>query len=496
MGCTSSNQVQNAQKIQNSKENQFQSHSYFIKENEKQIKDNYIIKNKLGEGSIGVVRRVIEKKTGEEKAMKVIPKNAQDKDQELQLTMEIDILKQLDHPSILKMYEFYQDKKNFYIITEIVKGGELFDKIVDINQFNEVDAAYIFNQIISVVQYIHEKKIMHRDLKPDNVLLEYDSSSQNSTKYSIKVIDWGSATFFDEKKQTKIVGTPFYIAPEVLRKSYTEKSDIWTCGIILYIMLTGEPPFFGKENEIVQNIIDCKFSMDQDVWKVIGNECKELIKQMICPEEKRLSAAQVQKHPWVQKHAALFKDTLKDSKVEQNKLQLNKLKKFTTKNRFHQAILTYISSQLTSKEDLLQFKSIFEKIDTNNDGQLTKDEIENGFKQFQEFFHGDYDIDKIFANVDLDGNGKINYTEFITACIQHENSIVDSKLQKAFEVFDSDGSNYLTKDELMEIFDSKFKQSDKESQIKQIFSQFDTNGDEQISFDEFKLMMKKYAETS
>lgn len=198
MGCGSSRAVE-VQPIEQKKGKHFTNQSYFIKENERQVKDNYIIKNKLGEGAFGTVRRIVDNRSGEEKAIKIISKQNSEKEQEKQLMLEIDILKELDHPSIIKTYEFYQDKKNYYIITELIKGGELFDKVVDMNQFSEADAAFIFNQLISVVQYSHEKKIMHRDLKPDNILLEYNPESKDN-KFFIKVIDWGSATFIEDKK--------------------------------------------------------------------------------------------------------------------------------------------------------------------------------------------------------------------------------------------------------------------------------------------------------
>lgn len=167
--------------------------SYFIRENEKEVKENYVIKNKIGEGVFGVVRLIVDKNTGEEKALKLISKRGSEKDQESTLLNEIKIMKTLDHPSIVKMYEYYQDKKNFYIVTELLKGGELFDKIIELTSFAEKDAAEVFRQLISVVQYAHENRIMHRDLKPENILLEH-SKEKKDNPYAIKVNNYFDLT--------------------------------------------------------------------------------------------------------------------------------------------------------------------------------------------------------------------------------------------------------------------------------------------------------------
>ena len=147
----------------------------------------------------------------------------------------------------MQIFEFYEDKKNFYIITELCEGGELFDKIGEKGSFTKNEAAWIMKQLLSAVNYIPSNNIVHRDLKPENILL--DTKHDNNI---IKIIDWGTARFFDNsKKMNRISGTPYYIAPEVLAEKYDEKCDIWSCGVILYILLCGYPPFNADIDELI-----------------------------------------------------------------------------------------------------------------------------------------------------------------------------------------------------------------------------------------------------
>jgi len=161
----------------------------------------------------------------------------------MKLLAEINVLKKLDHPNIIKLFEFFQDAKRFFLVTELCNGGELFDKIQSEQFFSEVDSANIMKQVLSAVHYSHNKNIMHRDLKPENLLMD---SSGSVDDMRVTIIDWGTATeFVPGQKLYQKYGTPYYIAPEVLRRNYDSKCDLWSCGVILFILLCGYPPFNG-----------------------------------------------------------------------------------------------------------------------------------------------------------------------------------------------------------------------------------------------------------
>ena len=186
-------------------------------------------------------------------------KNKIQKSDWTRLKYEIDILKNLDHPNILRLYETFEDSNSIYLVTELCEGGELFDEIMARNRFEEKDAAPIMKQLLSAINYCHKKNVCHRDLKPENVLLD------SKDKQTIKVIDFGtSQVFANEEKMELVLGTAYYIAPEILTGKYDEKCDMWSIGVILYILLSGEPPFAGgSDAEIIAKVKKGKYNFNR-----------------------------------------------------------------------------------------------------------------------------------------------------------------------------------------------------------------------------------------
>jgi calcium-dependent protein kinase len=253
------------------------------------INEEYLLGETLGQGAFGTVRKAIHKVTGQERAIKILKKRHQD---ERKLFLEVNILSKLSHPNIMEIYEFYEDKANFYIVSELCKGGELFDKITEKGSFKEAEACPIMLQLVSAICYSHSNNIVHRDLKPENIMLE----KTNNNELIIKLIDWGGARYFSKnKKMSTIKGTPYYIAPEVINEVYDEKCDIWSIGVIFYVLLCGYPPFNGDTDiEIMQNVQKGKFCFPEEEWGVISQEAKDLIKKMLTFEpSKRISAKDV-----------------------------------------------------------------------------------------------------------------------------------------------------------------------------------------------------------
>jgi calcium-dependent protein kinase len=212
----------------------------------------------------------------------------------------------------------YQDKINYYLVTELCKGGELFDKIVEAESFNEKMACIYIKQVLSAINYCHKKKVMHRDLKPENILITEGTESNH-----IKIADFGACTLCGLSALTKQAGTAFYIAPEVINKKYNEKADIWSIGVILYIMLCGKPPFEGSnEEEIFKNILIGKAPIDE--IKNITENCKDFLKKLLTYKpESRPSASQALEHCWMTEFS---KEMLQYSISA--RLPLERLKKF------------------------------------------------------------------------------------------------------------------------------------------------------------------------
>ena len=222
----------------------------------------------LGSGAFGEVRVCVHRESQAQRAVKVLRKSHMDEDEKRMFFNEINILKDLDHPNILKMYEFFEDEKRYYIVTDICKGGELFDEIVAKGKFGEKDAAMLINQVLTCINYCHKNHIVHRDLKPENVLLE-----ANKEFDQIKIIDFGTSLVIkDGEKLDEKLGTPYYIAPEVLQKNYGSKCDIWSIGVITFIILSGIPPFNGaSDQEIMKKVKLGKFNFNDPVWKAISD---------------------------------------------------------------------------------------------------------------------------------------------------------------------------------------------------------------------------------
>lgn len=274
----------------------------FVTRSPGKLSDKYQKEKELGSGSYGHVYRVKNKITGETRACKQMAKG---KISDMnKFNLEINIMSKTDHPSIIKLYEIYEDTRNIYLVMEECTGGELFDRIISRvesgKMYTEKQATKIFQQMISAICYCHSQGICHRDLKPENILfLTKDEDSP------IKVIDFGlSRVTADLKKEgkqahmTTRVGTAYYVSPEVLQGYYDEKCDVWSAGVLLYILLSGDPPFNGaNDNEIYRCIAKRKYSFPDNEWKNISHEAKDLIQHMLCDPDKRYTAAQVLEHP-------------------------------------------------------------------------------------------------------------------------------------------------------------------------------------------------------
>ena len=212
------------------------------------------------------------------------------------LLAEISIVSKLSHPSIMEVYEVFEDTKKVYIVSEYCKGGELFDIISKKRNFSEKEACIIMEQLLSGICYSHKNGIVHRDLKPENILLE-----DKSRNLEIKIVDWGYATQMKQRERLhEMDGISYYIAPEVLEGDYDEKCDIWSCGVILYILLCGYPPFYGDTDEdIYKQVLKGEYDFPKEEWQNVSEEAKNLIKKMIEKDPtKRISALEALQDDW------------------------------------------------------------------------------------------------------------------------------------------------------------------------------------------------------
>jgi len=262
------------------------------------IEDFYELGREIGRGGFSVVVEGTCKKTGDKFAIKCIKKTMVEGEDIKLLRREIKIMKRVNHPNILKLYEVFEDDEEFFLVMELVLGKELFDKIVERGQYSERDASNIVRQIVAAVDYLHSNGIAHRDLKPENLL-----SAGDSEKEIIKIADFGFSKNFGEEKLMTSCGSPGYVAPEVLTsESYDKSVDMWSVGVIIYILLCGYPPFYADNAPaLFKKIMDVKYDFDDASWDEVSDDAKNLIRHLLVKDPKeRYTAKQCLEDPWVQ----------------------------------------------------------------------------------------------------------------------------------------------------------------------------------------------------
>ena len=462
------------------------SNRLFINEIKETPDKKYKIKKLLGIGSFGRVFLAQNINTLEYIAMKEIPKTSEDLLTDSEIMDEIEILKNLDHPDIVRIMEFYNTDDCYYIINEYCPGGELFEQVNNI--FSETQIAVMFRQIFSGLAYLHSNNVIHRDLKLENILIQEKEKSKetNEDLFILKIIDFGTAKIFDKNKKAKaIVGSSYYIAPEVLNKKYNRECDLWSAGVILYMFIVGHAPFEGKnDREIMEKVKKGNFSKNERRWINASDEVKDLINKLLIYEpEKRLTALDALKHPWfkVSNSNILYNNLSKEEVLK----CIENLLKYNINSKFEELVLAYIVHNMPRPKEAKSAIKIFKLANKNEDGKLLRNELKETLLNFvSEEFLSNYD--EIFSLLDGDNNGYIDYEEFLRATLDRSFFVNENVLNIAFKFFDKENTGYISKDKIMSYFiGTKMT----EELFKNIFDEIDTNKDGKIDFQEFKNMM-------
>ncbi|GFP97738.1 calcium-dependent protein kinase 29 [Phtheirospermum japonicum] len=441
----------------------------------------YDLDRELGRGQFGITYLCTEKPTGLKYACKSISRTKLATEKDIQdVRREIMILQHLTgQPNIVEFKGAYEDGKNLHLVMELCSGGELFDRITAKGSYSEKEAARIGRQIVNVVHVCHFMGVMHRDLKPENFLMV--SRDDDSP---LKATDFGLSVFIESGKVYKdIVGSAYYVAPEVLRRNYGKEIDVWSAGVILYILLSGFPPFWAEtEKGIFEEIMGGHVDLQSSPpWPSISNGAKDLIRRMLTVDpKKRITAAEALEHPWL-KEDGEASDKPIDSAV------LIRMKQFRAMNKLKKLALMVIAENL-SEEDIKGLKQMFNNMDTDGSGTITYEELRTGLTKLGSKL-SEPEIKQLMEAADVDKNGSIDYIEFITATMHRHRLDREENLHKAFCHFDKDNSGHITRDELRQAM-TQYGMGD-EATIDEVLDDVDTDKDGKINYDEFVAMMRK-----
>ena len=453
---------------------------------------NYVRGKSLGKGAYGNVYESRNPTFNNKVAMKIIDKNKIELDEiNDDIKREINILKKLSHPNIVKIYEFYESDNCFYIINEYCKGGQLYEYFTK-NKLTEEQLCVIFYQVFSGLIYLHEHSILHGDLKPENILIssvEKDLETNEDFAW-IKIIDFGTAKIFKKqiKKGENIEGTLYYIAPEVFSGNidiYDEKSDIWSIGIILYRALTRKYPFIGRnEDETISFIIDKDHDCNNELLLGHSNEIQDLIKKLLKKDpNERPSAKEALNHEWFKKFNP--RRLFTNFKKEEMKPFIDNLCNFSF-TKIHQLVIAFLVHNLPETESSQKILKLFRYFNESGNCELSKEELKKGLKEFKEGIEIDDKLDNIFKELDGDKNGYIEFEEFLRACIDKKEILNDKYLSYAFRFLDKQNKKLLSPQQIISAFFSEENNNALKETMNKILSKNDYDKNGLISFEEFK----------
>eukprot|EP00980_Cylindrotheca_fusiformis_P022242 scaffold9153_cov121-Cylindrotheca_fusiformis.AAC.6 len=427
-----------------------------------------------------------------------------------ELRNEIDILKVMDHPNIIRAYEYFENKRQFYLVLELCEGGDLYAK----GPYTEMKARrFRFSDVNppdSHLNSMHDHGVVHRDLKFENVMFEHKGDDS-----PIKVIDFGLSRKFgygERDIMNEGVGSKsevwrlrsfssilflttafrllaiYTMAPQVLQGVYTAQADLWSCGVVIYMLLSSHRPFQEKNRRImIDKIMRADYEIGGKHWEGISDEAIDLVKNLIeLDPQKRLNSTTVLGHVWLsEEFEPLDSRPERDSSLD--KRIVSSMVAYGNSSKLKKIAMNIIAHRSTSKE-IVGLKEFFNEYDTSNDGVIELHEFKAAMQKAN---YSEEAIEAMFRGIDLNNNGLVQYTEFLASAIEGQSKIEEERIAEAFDQLDADSSGKISKVELL----SFLGKDAHVEEIDEILTEWDTDKDGMISFDEFKAMFRKNSST-
>ncbi|CAL0312795.1 unnamed protein product [Lupinus luteus] len=409
---------------------------------------NYEVGEEVGRGHFGytcVARYKKGELKGEKVAVKVIPKAKMTTAIAIEdVRREVKILRALTgHRNVVKFYDAYEDSDNVYIVMELCEGGELLDRILSRGgKYTEEDAKAVMSQILNVVAFCHLQGVVHRDLKPENVL--FTSKDENS---ELKVIDFGLSDFVKpDERLNDIVGSAYYVAPEVLRRAYTTEADVWSAGVVAYILLSGSRPFWARtESRTFKAVLKADPNFDEPPWPSLSDEAKDFVKRLLKKDpQKRMTAAQALGHPWIKNY--------NDVRVPLDILMLKLMKAYMHSSSLRKSALKALSKTL-AVDELSYLKEQFALLEPNKSGTITFENVKAALMKNATDAMKESRIPDFLASLNALEYRTMDFDEYCAAAFSvHQLEALDRWEQHArcaYELFEKDGNRAIVIEELI-----------------------------------------------
>nr|CAC79947.1 protein kinase [Nyctotherus ovalis] len=391
----------------------------------KDFKENshqYVYKDFLGHGRFGRVLLGESPETHHQVAIKVLPK--QDLPVE-KLMSEVDILSAVDHPNIVKYMKHYESKRYLYIVMEYCPGGDLFQKVIKQNKFNEAEAAIVMEEVLRAINHCHHLGIIHRDLKPENIMYSSDGT--------LKIIDFGLSIKENTEPSEQLVGTAYYMAPEIVREEkFTKAGDIWSLGVLLHILLTGFVPLGGRTFEEIKEEIRAYSGLvfEFERWQGVSSEAKDLVRKMLESDyERRITAAEALKHPWFTSNKSL--------KTNFNEKSIEALRNYSQFSKLKKDILTVLVKNISDTE-LKEFQEAFLQLDKNKTGMITCKDLEENLNKIGSKATAK-ELEELTRRINYKGEAFINYSTFMAALVATRQFMTEEKIDSFYKVLEVEG---------------------------------------------------------